>query len=351
MRTDLLAAQTWNKTESLEETNRRIHDGVDGDEALMARATGYVQNLLFGNFPQAIPCAAAEVLEIGSGVGWIMEAMNAYLTKLGVPPKRVVGLDIAPAMSAKARQRLGNNSPYAYQVYDGIAIPVEDGSFDLIYSVACLQHVPRPYVFNLFFEIRRLLRDRGFAVLHFLSTDHLTQQELHTPWRTEIDRQIKGQEGYWHHFYTRNELADVLTVTGFPYVAVADDGRGSLVTCMAESRLTLPEDFDPEAYLELNADVRNAQVNPATHYLEYGHAEGRRWFRDRRPVSKPAADYHFRERYGELLVQREKMCAESSRLREEIVRLQRQIGAIQGSRGWRITAPLRRVAQSVRRYR
>ena len=351
MRTDLLAAQTWNKTELLEETNRRIHDGVAGDEALMARATGYVQNLLFGNFPQAIPCAAAEILEIGSDVGWIMEAMNGYLFKLGVPPKRIVGIDIAPAMSAKTQQRLGHVTPYVYHVCDEITIPVEDGAFALIYSVACLQHVPRAFVFNLFFEVRRLLKNQGFGVLHFLSTDHLTRQELHTPWRTEVDRQIQGQEGHWHHFYTRNELADVLAPTGFQYVAVADDGCGSLVACVADSQLTLPEDFDPEAYLELNADVRDAQVHPRAHYLEYGHAEARKWFRDRRPISKKVADYHYRERYSELLVERQKCARKSLRFCEEIAELQRQLVAVRGSRSWRITAPLRRVATTIRRRR
>jgi SAM-dependent methyltransferase len=351
MRTDQLAAQTWDKIESLEETNRRIHDGAAGDEALTARANGYVKDLLFGNFPQAIPPAAAEILEIGSGVGWIMQAMNEYLSELGVPPRRIVGIDIAPAMSAKAQQRLGDHPPYEYQVYDGITIPVANRSFDLIYSVACLQHVPRPYVFNLFFEIRRLLKSRGFAVLHFMSTDALPRQELHMPWRTEIDMQIQGREGHWHHFYTRNELADVLAVTGFPYVALADDRCGCLVACLADSPLTLPEDFDPEAYLEFNADVRRAHADPARHYLDHGHAEGRKWFRDRRPVSRQVADYHFRERCADLLVEREKVREELFRFHEDIAALRRQLDAVRSLLSWRLLAPLRRAADTVRRWR
>ncbi len=38
---------------------------------------------------------------------------------------------------------------------------------------------------------------------------------------------------------------------------------------------TAPEDFDPEAYLKLNADVCAAGVDPVRHYIEYGHAEKR----------------------------------------------------------------------------
>jgi SAM-dependent methyltransferase len=364
LRTDQLAAQTWNRTESLEETNRRIHDGVAGDEALMARATAYVRNLLFGNFPQTIPGKGAEILEIGSGVGWIMQAMNGYLSGLGVPPYRITGLDIAPEMSAKARERVGSGSPYDFQIYDGITIPINDHSFNLIYSVACQQHIPRPYVFNLFFEIRRLLKERGFAVVHFMSTDVLPQQEQLVPWRTEIDMQIHGRDGHWHHFYTRKELIDVFTITGFPYVVVADDGRGTLVACVSASPLALPEDFDPEAYLELNTDVRIAQANPATHYLEYGHAEGRKWFRDHRPVSKQMADFHFRERYCDLLVEREKLRAESLRIHEEmakrfhqemaehlaleIARLQNEVSAMRTSTCWKMTAPIRHLVDFLR---
>jgi SAM-dependent methyltransferase len=37
----------------------------------------------------------------------------------------------------------------------------------------------------------------------------------------------------------------------------------------------LPEDFDDEAYLRLNPDIRKASVNPRWHYLNYGHKESR----------------------------------------------------------------------------
>jgi len=240
MRADQLAAQTWDKTESLADTNRRIHDGASGDAELRARANTYVSHLVFGNYPHATPRAGADILEIGSGVGWIMAAMNEHLSARDASPKSIVGLDIAPNMLAKAKERLGERPPYGFQLYDGLKVPFEDRSLDLIYSVACLQHVPRPYVFNLFFEIRRLLRPRGFAVLHFLSTDCLKQQEPLHPWRTEVDNQIRGLEAHWHHFYTEKELRDVLAITGFGYVAVKDDGVGSLVACIGTDPVDEP---------------------------------------------------------------------------------------------------------------
>ncbi len=38
---------------------------------------------------------------------------------------------------------------------------------------------------------------------------------------------------------------------------------------------TLPNDFDPEIYLLLNADVKKAGINPAEHFLEHGQKENR----------------------------------------------------------------------------
>jgi len=41
----------------------------------------------------------------------------------------------------------------------------------------------------------------------------------------------------------------------------------------------LPEDFDAEAYLEINPDVRAAGLNPGDHFQRHGRAEGRVWKR------------------------------------------------------------------------
>lgn len=37
----------------------------------------------------------------------------------------------------------------------------------------------------------------------------------------------------------------------------------------------LPEDFDPQQYLDLNPDVRRAKADPVAHYLQHGRSEGR----------------------------------------------------------------------------
>jgi ubiquinone/menaquinone biosynthesis C-methylase UbiE len=144
----------------------------------------------------------------------------------------VIGLDIAPNMLAKARAHLGEQAPYAYLLYDGVNVPLEDQSLDLIYSVAALQHVPRPFVFNLFFEVRRLLREGGYALMHFMSVDCMRPMERFVSWRDEVTNQITGVNTHWHHYYTRRELEAVLSVTGFTSISITDDGEGALVACV-----------------------------------------------------------------------------------------------------------------------
>jgi O-antigen biosynthesis protein len=43
------------------------------------------------------------------------------------------------------------------------------------------------------------------------------------------------------------------------------------------TRIELPPDFDAEAYLRLNDDVRRMRVDPVEHYLQQGRSEGRTW--------------------------------------------------------------------------
>jgi SAM-dependent methyltransferase len=155
-------------------------------------------------------------------------------------------------------------------------VPLPDESFDLIYSVATLQHVPKLYVYNLFFEIKRLLRPDGFAVFHVSSFKGLAVQQRIFPWRDEIRRQINLEASHWHHFYSRDEVENVLKVgTGFDYVDVHENG--GIWVCAHKNQLPLPSDFDPAAYLELNPDVREDGVDPVRHWQEFGYRERRKW--------------------------------------------------------------------------
>jgi ubiquinone/menaquinone biosynthesis C-methylase UbiE len=228
----LAAAAIWDDpSESLESVNARIHDGVSLDQ-LQARADRYVGEI-FSYFPYVRVPSQGRCLEIGSGTGFIMEAAARALAERGVTPQTIIGLDIAQHMLARAQQRLGSRPPFEFLHYDGINVPLPDQSLDFIYSVASLQHVPKPYVYNLFFEIYRLLRPTGFAVIHLLSFPLMVRREKYAPWRHEIGRQVRNESAMWVYFYSQEELDAVLHVgTGFTHVEMVQPPNG-IWTCVA----------------------------------------------------------------------------------------------------------------------
>ena len=124
------AARVWNDpSESLEDVNRRIHDGASL-ELLAARGQTYVDQI-FGLFPYARPKDGASIMEIGSGVGYIMEAMENGSRIRGITPGQIMGLDIAEHMIARARLRLHGNPMFSFIHYNGIHVPLPDRSLDL----------------------------------------------------------------------------------------------------------------------------------------------------------------------------------------------------------------------------
>jgi ubiquinone/menaquinone biosynthesis C-methylase UbiE len=203
------AFTTWNvKEESLEAIERRIHDGFP-EAQLRVRAEAYVDSLL-GRFPWARPAPQAKIMEIGGGVGYVMEAALRRLD-----PAHITGLDVAENMIEKARQRLERDGVHDPRIgflhYDGIHVPLPDDSFDYIYSVACIQHIPKPFAYHLFYEIHRLLKPRGFAALHTLSVAHLPAQVTREPFQAEVARQLQQRQGHWHHYYSFDELFYILS--------------------------------------------------------------------------------------------------------------------------------------------
>lgn len=213
-----IAASTWNDaSETDDSVRRRIHDGVPVSD-LERRADHYVARM-FRFFEVELP-ACPECLEIGSGMGYIMEALSRKLRALDRPSFSITGLDIAENMLARAKARLPG-SQYKFLHYDGVEVPLHDQSLDLVYSVAALQHVPKPYVYNLFFECGRLMRPGATAVFHFLGFNSLKPRD--PSWREEVNRQIGGKSGHWLHFYSKTELGAVLRATGFQTITLMEE--------------------------------------------------------------------------------------------------------------------------------
>src|SRR5262245_30028692 len=167
------ASQAWDRSsEPLETTELRIHDGVSPN-GLVERADWYL-NTFEHLFPWAAPKKRGVIMEIGSGLGYVL---HAACSRYG--PKLAIGLDVAPSMIAKAKMRLDRDdvtdSRLQFLLYDGVTVPLADNSVDYVFSVASLQHVPKVYVYNLFVEIKRILSPTGYCAVHLLSYNHIRE--------------------------------------------------------------------------------------------------------------------------------------------------------------------------------
>jgi ubiquinone/menaquinone biosynthesis C-methylase UbiE len=200
--------QAWMRPSTLEGLNKRIHDGVpieDLADRAAARRDVFFEHL----FPYARPHEGSRVLELGPGVGWIMEAMLARY-----PIAEIVGLDVSPVMIEHARERWSD--PRAgYVLYDGLHVPLEDDSFDNVYSVACLQHIEKHHAFLVIKELMRLLKRGGHATLHVVSIHQLPVSGR--TYEEECWNHVNNVDAHWMHYYSFDELfvlfADALGVT------------------------------------------------------------------------------------------------------------------------------------------
>ena len=59
---------------------------------------------------------------------------------------------------------------------------------------------------------------------------------------------------------------------GYP----ADGDQDQVV---ARPAVKIPDDFDPEGYLDLNPDLKEAGADPRKHFVSHGYVDGRRYRR------------------------------------------------------------------------
>lgn len=94
-------------------------------------------------------------LDVGCGVG----VTDGFLAgRFG----ELHGVDLAADAVEKARAA---NPGVSYQAYDGGQLPFEPDSFDLVFTICVLHHVPRPDWTAFAGELRRVARPGGLVVV------------------------------------------------------------------------------------------------------------------------------------------------------------------------------------------
>lgn len=196
----------WRQDADLATLQRTLHDDVPPDpKSLMRRARSYRDTLFRDLYPNAAPAAGSRVLEVGPGVGWIMQAMVEGFPQI----KSITGLDVSPTVAREARRRWTGRG-VIHTAYDGLRFPFADDTFDTVYSCAAIQHIEKHWAFFTLSEIYRTLREGGHAVLHVMSVHHIP--EAATSYVDEAQRHVEMRDdSWWMHYYSYDELFVLLS--------------------------------------------------------------------------------------------------------------------------------------------
>jgi phosphatidylethanolamine/phosphatidyl-N-methylethanolamine N-methyltransferase len=152
------------------------------------------------------PRPGLRVLELGIGTGLTAPLYSRDWT--------VVGVDLSPAMLARAQQRiakLGLRRSVHLSVADGARLPFADESFDVVLVPYVMSVVPDPISVGR--ELGRVCRSSGRIILvnHFLSGDPLGAR--FERWISPLTTRLAG-------FQTDLPLHRLLTASGLTPVEV-----------------------------------------------------------------------------------------------------------------------------------
>lgn len=111
------------------------------------------------------------VLEVAVGTGLAFEEIVR-----ANPSGRNEGIDLTPAMLARARRRLERaqtNGRWNLAIGDAFSLPFEDATFDLVHNAYMFDLLPEPDFDRLLREMRRVLRPGGrLVVLDMATAEH-----------------------------------------------------------------------------------------------------------------------------------------------------------------------------------
>ena len=206
---------------------------------------------------------AATVLDVGCGTGRVMEHLAPWC-------REVHGIDISQRMVQRGRERLDYLANVRFHHGNGYDLAgFEDGSFDVVYSIVALQHMPRTVAYNYLLESYRVLRQGGVLWLYvpnllredgFAAFHHLSQ-----PWFVS--------HPYPMNFYTPQELSRLLVAAGFWLDHLSDELRaeahktGSAGVSEQAQELVGLHDAERQRLAQRNAELERALARIRSHPL------------------------------------------------------------------------------------
>jgi ubiquinone/menaquinone biosynthesis C-methylase UbiE len=105
-----------------------------------------------------VECRKGRALDFGCGIGRLTQALASHF-------KRANGVDVSEEMVSRARSHNGSPGRVEYHA-NGKRLPFADGTFDLVYSMIVLQHMPQEMQNGYVSEFFRVLKPGGVAMFH-----------------------------------------------------------------------------------------------------------------------------------------------------------------------------------------
>jgi ubiquinone/menaquinone biosynthesis C-methylase UbiE len=89
---------------------------------------------------------------------------TAILSQL-YPNGQITGIDLDPKMIAFANKNYQKKDNLHFQIADCSNIPFPENNFDIVTSFMALHEIPRPVIFNVLHEIKRVLKPKGLLLM------------------------------------------------------------------------------------------------------------------------------------------------------------------------------------------
>jgi SAM-dependent methyltransferase len=153
------------------------------------------------------------VLDAGCGSGY-------FLQQLQRGGYAVTGIDISDEALKLARARVGTEVPLYRHSLDDSPWPLQDDSFDAVWSSEVIEHIYGVYEYVA--EANRVLRDGGHLILTTPFHGRLKNVVVALCY---FDRHFNNVEGGHIRFFTRAALRTVLDKFGFAEVRFRTIGR------------------------------------------------------------------------------------------------------------------------------
>jgi ubiquinone/menaquinone biosynthesis C-methylase UbiE len=179
-----------------------------------------------------------KVLDLGCGNGRLYEILKDKKVEY-------TGIDISENLVniAKAKYSSCASPSHAqFIVGDGIKLPFNDHSFDIIYSIAVFHHLPSKTLrFQFLKEAKRVLKKDGkivltvwslwqrkyfkllvkYSLLKLLGKSKLDWGDLYIPWQNQHQR--------YHHAFTKKELKKLFIKSEFSIEKSESQKRNILI--------------------------------------------------------------------------------------------------------------------------